>query len=156
MRPKCPTPPNGRTRRPPGEPCPRCPKAMVSSSARASCTTPLFSMCCSSTAGAASSATPKLQSIKRSVEGRRLRRPLALESSMSIAGRCSSWEGNSNQTESRSVAKPQTQTGGPEPTKQYQLHAEDAEERRGHKTLNPRLCVTRRPLRENPREIARS
>jgi hypothetical protein len=52
---------------------------------------------------------------------------------------------------SRSAAKPQPQTGGPEPIKRYQLHAEDAEERGGHRTLNPRVCVTRRPLRENPR-----
>src|SRR6516164_11366213 len=58
--------------------------------------------------------------------------------------------------EDRSAAKLQPQTGGPEPTKRYQLHAEDAEESRGHKTLNPRLCVTRRPLRENPRETVRS
>ena len=47
------------------------------------------------------------------------------------------------------------QSRNPEPTKRYQLHAEDAEECRGHKTLNPRLCVPRRPLRENPPEIAR-
>jgi hypothetical protein len=28
------------------------------------------------------------------------------------------------------------------------FHAEDAEERRGKKKLNPKLCVTQRPLRE--------
>jgi hypothetical protein len=31
--------------------------------------------------------------------------------------------------EEHSAAKPQPQTEGPEPTKRYQLHAEDAEER---------------------------
>ena len=82
---------------------------------------------------------PKLQRIKRSVEGRRLRRPLDLESSMSIAGRSSSWEGNSNQTEGHSAAKPQPQTGGPEPTKQYQFHAEDAEERSSAAKPQPQI-----------------